>query len=121
MDDLSEVEGGQETSEREGHFSSRNIKTSSHSNQLLEKYHSNQLLEKYLNNQFLARNHPPLFTQITISRQVPALLDDDHVNLDNVHGHHHSLLLGLHTKVFAVHENSILGFNSKVYVHVYFT
>ena len=112
MDDLSEVEGGQETSEREGHFSSRNIKTSSH---------SNQLLEKYLNNQFLARNHPPLFTQITISRQVPALLDDDHVNLDNVHGHHHSLLLGLHTKVFAVHENSILGFNSKVYVHVYFT
>ena len=41
-------------------------------------------------------------TQITISRQVPALLDDDHVNLDNVHGHHHRLLLGLHTKVFAV-------------------
>ena len=52
MDDLSEVEAGQETSEREGHFSSsRNIKTSSH---------SNQLLEKFLNNQFLARSHPPL-------------------------------------------------------------
>ena len=36
-------------------------------------------------------------------RQVPALLDDNDVNLDDVHGHHYHLILGLHTKVVLVH------------------
>ena len=35
----------------------------------------------------------------TMFRQVPALLDDNDVNDDVVHGHHHILLLVLHTKV----------------------
>ena len=35
----------------------------------------------------------------TMFRQVPPLLDDNDVNDDVVHGHHHILLLVLHTKV----------------------
>ena len=69
-DELSEVEAAQ-TNEREGHFSS-------------------------LSN-FLEATSIKL--RLYLSREVPSLLDDHHLHQDNLHGHHHRFLVGLHTKV----------------------